>query len=445
MKSVVYLFTVTYLLTLIVGTTRTFSFLGHDISIVNDIGRYNNSQNNAMSQIKKMQSLSGQLHKFCLYSNISLTFCSCKKLSQLCQVEEFIKKVEENITLAPKYTRRNKLSIIYASITVVASVFGIFGNGFVLLVAYMQRRELPECKFHIAILAAINFIFSCVQVVNTTPLFWTNQWIYSRIMCKFVRSFIEIGSLLTTGFIFIIAVERYMMIVHPLRSKFSKRKFKPTVLIFTDIVLAIATIIPYFTGLDIEQHSGRCVMFAGEKRKLSLPYNMFVIIVYSVLPVGVILLLNVKMLIYISKKETNQVVRKGEVYLRRLKSNRRIINISLSVLIAFIFCTLPTRSFMIYLEIVDFRVKNMEVYFALAFIAYVTYPLQCTLNPVLYSMIAKEWRKEMRLLWLSSTSGDSQKNVRGNSLSSEKASRHSSDLSLRKMLCTKVIYDDTGV
>ena len=41
----------------------------------------------------------------------------------------------------------------------------------------------------------------------------------------------------------------------------------------------------------------------------------------------------------------------------------------------------------------------MALYLTLAFIAYTTYPLQSTLNPILYSMITKEWRKEMKALW----------------------------------------------
>ena len=39
--------------------------------------------------------------------------------------------------------------------------------------------------------------------------------------------------------------------------------------------------------------------------------------------------------------------------------------------------------------------KDLKVYMILAFISYITYPLQSVLNPILYSMVAKEWRKEI--------------------------------------------------
>lgn len=38
---------------------------------------------------------------------------------------------------------------------------------------------------------------------------------------------------------------------------------------------------------------------------------------------------------------------------------------------------------------------DTDIYMGLVFVAYVTYSLQSTLNPIFYSIIANTWRKDM--------------------------------------------------
>ena len=42
------------------------------------------------------------------------------------------------------------------------------------------------------------------------------------------------------------------------------------------------------------------------------------------------------------------------------------------------------------------QLQDNDIYMALVFVTCVIYPLQSTLNPILYSMVAKKWRTEMK-------------------------------------------------
>ena len=65
----------------------------------------------------------------------------------------------------------------------------------------------------------------------------------------------------------------------------------------------------------------------------------------------------------------------------------------LLILSLFIICTLPSRLVTITMDMVDFRSHRVILIFQ--FISYILYSLQGTLNPILYSMLAKQWRRNL--------------------------------------------------
>ena len=78
---------------------------------------------------------------------------------------------------------------------------------------------------------------------------------------------------------------------------------------------------------------------------------------------------------------------------RREKVKAQIVVNMLSVLTLFIVCTLPSRFVFIAMDMVEF--KSRHVLLGFQFLSYMLYSLQGTLNPILYSMMAKEWRRNL--------------------------------------------------
>lgn len=341
------------------------------------------------------------LVELCNQLNITRDACSCVKTKALCPFELLFGNVGLNSS-ETDYRRSTTHTIIYASMTIFVSVFGLAGNLVVIVIAFYKRdTNLAACKLHIAQLAVVNFVFSILQIVNVVPLFWTNQWIYGTLMCKFIRTFLEMCTLLTILFISIIAIERFFLIVYPNRCGCYETNLKHCIVGFAILFVTI-TVIPFYIGLRIEE-SGRCVQFGGNYKDFSLPYSWFVIIVYFLLPGMIVTSLYTIIIKYISR-ETSNIDRhhNSELHQRKSRTNRRVVYITLTILFCFLICTLPTRTSLLYIEMqskrsgLDFNYLNPDLYFTLTFVSYTTYPFQSSVNPILYSFVDSGWRREVR-------------------------------------------------
>ena len=354
--------------------------------------------NKTFDKVHAMELTQSFMESFCLQVNIPVCACAPSNSKQSCEITVYvhdnITDTQPTIESTTKY-QRNEATLVYASVTMVSSLFGVIGNACVLVIAYRNRSNLPPCKLHIAQLAGLNLVFCVVQMVVTLPLYWTNVWLYDIFMCKVLRTFMEGASLLTLCFIFVIAVERHLLIMYPMKCRLHEFQSTVSFLLVLVSLMVSVTIVPYFTGLSLEDGTGRCVMFANGLRHMLLPYNVLVVVLYSIIPLCLIGTLNVRMSQYLSKSPKCELIRDESERRKRCKNNRRIRNSNIFIMTAFILCTLPSRSILTYIALMDFKMADMDVYMTLAFISYVTYPLQSVLNPILYSMVAKEWRREI--------------------------------------------------
>ena len=348
-----------------------------------------------ISQIPVETSL---LEHICSRLNISTYNCSCDHMSSVCVLQRELR----NESVVTSYRRLSTTTIVYASVTLVFSVFGAIANFLVLLVAYRQRKCLQSGKLHIAELAAVNLIFCLLQLMNIMPLYWTNMWLYGRSVCKLVRSLMELSSFLTIGFVVIIAIERYLLVNYPLKRVAVEKNLRHS-LVIGNFVISIVTVVPYLVGLDVDR-DGRCVIFINQTKNMGLPYHCFVLVIYMALPVCVTTTIYISILRSLSTKKFNKQFSDSSIVQQRIRAtkNRRIVWTTMVTLVAFLLCNLPTRVISMYLLSVHYKVK-VHVYMVLVFVAYVTYPLQSALNPILYSMLANQWRCDMKCVAQSSS------------------------------------------
>ena len=120
---------------------------------------------------------------------------------------------------------------------------------------------------------------------------------------------------------------------------------------------------------------------------MSLPYHWFAFLVYSLLPISFTTVLTVKLTIrLIIDASKDALVPREDV-------NRRVMGKILLILSMFIVCTLPSRFVSIIMDMVSF--KSRSVLLGFQFLSYILYSLQGSLNPILYSMLAKAWRRKV--------------------------------------------------
>ena len=378
----------------IMASTITSSLLVNDTKVQLDetnlpiIGGRNTSTFDLLS-LSDIPQDEINLEMICKWFKIHPSNCSCPHSPIVCQAMSFNQGAKRNSSWTTVFIRRHSVTVIYATVALISSTFGIIGNAMVVLMAYRHRNKMSPAKLHVAELAVVNFIFSAVQVMNVSPLYWTSTWIYGEFLCKLTKSTLEVGSLLSSGFFQLITIERYFLIVRAANANMVKKTCEQYkhIAMLCNVVLVVFTVVPYIRGVGIEHQSNRCVNFADDNQSLALPYTWFTFIVYSVLPIGVTSMLAVKLLIYLSKERCSSSM------VGREKVHAQILVNMLSVLTLFIVCTLPSRFVFIAMDMVEF--KSHHVLLAFQFLSYMLYSLQGTLNPILYNMMAKEWRRNL--------------------------------------------------
>ena len=335
------------------------------------------SRTSCSNQDATLDATSSELLEFCRFLSIHPSNCSCGNSSLVCQFTNFGKTIKDNGTRFFGFQRNEGISFTYATIAFISSVFGMVGNAAVICLAYRQRSRLSPCKLHIAELAVTNFIFSIFQIVNVTPLYWTNVWIYGRGACKLMKGVLEIGSLLSSGFFHLISVQRYFYIVPTydfIKVKRFCRRYKH-ILPICNLFLVAITVAPLLYGLDIEPNSQRCVNFTEKNKQIASFYTWFTFIVHSLLPIGVITVLSIKLKIHFSTEASSSMM------VSQRGMNKRSISHMFLVLVLFIVCTLPARLFTIVITMMEFKSRSVLLGFQLT--AYTLYSLQGTLNPIL--------------------------------------------------------------
>lgn len=334
------------------------------------------------------------LGEFCKLINITLG-CTCQNSNLREQYPDIIPTLcgEIQNETETKFFQNKQIAI--ASITTVTMAFGLAGNLLVIAVLFKNRKTLPYTKVLICQLAFVDALFSVNNLVSEIHLFWSPKWILGLGMCKFITSTYTLSSLLSIGYILVIALERYFGILYSMKRKLSS-KYMVYGCVGVNFIIGIAAVIPLLCISVIDQH-GVCYDFkihGGEK--FEQIYNWVLLVVYIIIPMLVISYIYICIIRYLTiQAKQNTAINREDIRLKRNKSNRRTMKILLSIMVAFLACVLPTRLCKLY--IAYFRDGRMS-WFQMELIRYVTtitYSLHLCVNPIIYSAVDRENRIHM--------------------------------------------------
>lgn len=323
----------------------------------------------------------------CLLFQIPKETCTCKNLPDFCDGEDTY-----NPTLPPVHTNDETLTNWYAIYTIVISVIGIFPNLFVVIVTVKFSKEMNRSNILIAILSFNDMIFSMLYMMYSVPLFWTVEWIYGDVMCRVLRGVEFVTAALCIIIMLVIAIDRFLVLIFQLRVKYPVENVTYITLAI-GIIITIASTVPYVIAVKIDPESGRCYEQWKDGKSALLAYQWYIMIVFYIIPVILISITYGYLMKYLTEQLTSSVVVTERMLKKRLKDSRRIMKVLLSITIAFITFTLPNKVFWIYVsskESVDQKVHD-----AFAMVALVTLPIHSVINPFIYSVVDKGFRKNL--------------------------------------------------
>lgn len=331
------------------------------------------------------------LDDICVFFEIPSINCTCSYKILL----EAVKELNLcNFTVA--YTiqeihRSSDATLPYAVLALIIGTIGLIANGLVILVAFIKRKEISNCQKIIGCLAVSDFIFASVQIIVTVPRLWTHEWLYGNGLCKLLYSSMSLGGILSIGFIVTITIERYVGIMWPLNRLSTKRLF---IIIGVNISLSIISLSPYFVYLEVNSHSICSVHWPNKVAPYI--YESYMLIFATVLPVMVILVLYVRV-IYVLKSLMNDKDLKESLtkknHKRKVKETHKIMKVVMALVLAFLVFVTPNRIIRLYLH-TEPSISS-ATYNVISCIALLTYPCHVTINPILYNMIDKKWRRSL--------------------------------------------------
>uniref|UniRef100_A0A9J2PG14 G-protein coupled receptors family 1 profile domain-containing protein n=1 Tax=Ascaris lumbricoides TaxID=6252 RepID=A0A9J2PG14_ASCLU len=172
-------------------------------------------------------------------------------------------------------------TILYALIFLM----GIIGNSALIYVT-LQNRTLQTVQNMFILNLAASDIVMCILSVPVTPV--TNiykNWFFGAILCRLIPYVQGVSVFISTFSLGAIALDRYVLVVHPHTRSLSKHgAMTVTTILWT---LSIFVTLPYAFFMTIESYPGVCGEFCTEKwpsASSRRAYTMVVLVAQFVIP-----------------------------------------------------------------------------------------------------------------------------------------------------------------
>ncbi|XP_048876016.1 relaxin-3 receptor 1 [Brienomyrus brachyistius] len=295
------------------------------------------------------------------------------------------------------------ISIIYS----VVCALGLIGN---ILVLYLMKSKQVWNKSSINLFVT-SLAVTDFQFVLTLP-FWAVEnaldftWLFGKAMCKIVSYVTAMNMYASVFFLTAMSVARYWSVASALKSKRRRPCYSAkwmSLLVWVSAVIAALPNAVFSTTAVVSSEELCLVKFpdnSGDAQFWLGIYHAQKVLLGFLIPLGVISVCYLLLLRFITNKHVNTSSAK-----RRSKVTRSVTIVVLS----FFLCWLPNQALtawgiLIKLNVVHF---SYEYYTTQAYIFPVTVCLahsNSCLNPVLYCLMRREFRKALKKLFWKITS-----------------------------------------
>ena len=298
----------------------------------------------------------------------------------------------EKVTPISTPCRKTQIELVKHIFISIISFLGIIGNILVLVVRVRNWKNSLHYQL-ISGLAITDLLFCFVFISITFPSIWLCKWYLGAALCTLLKTLLTFTSNVDLGFILIIAIERYVGIVHPFSGGASARKIYLMILI--NIVVGTMSVSHFFFIFKVDQH-GECVddwsRFTDQSQFI---YNWISNIFLFTIPIII-----TAVLYYRGLRTLNSTLFRPEMMQtldnvsrkRMISENRRILKIASTILLAFFLLVGPIHlSWFLHDNFPDLDSGKYHMFA----ISSITYSLHASINPIIYSIIDPKFRKNV--------------------------------------------------
>ena len=283
----------------------------------------------------------------------------------------------------------------------------LMANSFIVLIVYKTPTLRKPINYFIANMAMSDLLYSLFLPPRNLSLLHTNQsWLiggqFGQALCKLVPFFDGVSSTVSIQNLVLIAVDRFVAVVFPLRSPLIRSKLCPFFILGTWIVAA-AYLSPYFYTYQLVEYAGemRCVMrwkkAFGESSSFA-DYLLAGSILFRYIPVMLLAILYSIIIIKL-KTQKHPGEQSANTQQQRNRRNRNVLQLSIAIVLVFVFCWLPnTTNFLI----IRYRASSIHQFSCGFWLYYdVTYYMAvgyCAINPIICFVFSSNYRQGLKRL-----------------------------------------------
>ena len=335
----------------------------------------------------------------------------------------------------------DSLSISVAATNIFTGSFSLLGNTLVIAVMLKRFRTASTFKKLLAHLAFCDIIYG-ISILLDTPNWIKKYWVYTPMFCKILPTTQFASSLAAEGTVVVIAIERYRGITQPLKVQWNNRDLSLSLIIAW--LFAFVSASPYFNVLNtvavpylgnrtfcIETWSTGDYL---DQENAAFIYSTYTFVGTFMLPMVILAVLYGR-IIYIIRKPIDPIPCFEQLFIKRREKDIRITKLLILVIVAFALCVLPNQIGHFIMSKAVLTESEKEV---LYYVLLIPYPFQCVLNPLIYSIVDKKFRKDARQIL--SCQGDKERKISRTMTSyfmvestSHKKTSHSGETSLCSM------------
>ena len=234
---------------------------------------------------------------------------------------------------------------IYLSLILAVS---LVGNSLIVTIVYKTPTLRKPINYFIANIAMSDLLSLISWLPFGLSELHTNSWLvggqFGQALCKFVFFVSDFSVAVSIQNLILVAVDRLGAVVFPLRSPLIRSKLCPFFILATWIV-AVVVNLPYLFAFKVVEDSGemQCELEWEKAFGESMPFAKFIVAYHSLLVYIPIILLAILYSIILIKLKTQ--IHPGEhsanSQLQRNRRNRNVLQMSIAINLAFVFCFLP--------------------------------------------------------------------------------------------------------
>ncbi|XP_030646453.1 somatostatin receptor type 5 [Chanos chanos] len=289
-----------------------------------------------------------------------------------------------NVTRAFVASTTKIMSVIY----LIVFVLGLIGNTLAIFVVLRYAKMKTVTNMYILNLAVADELYILGLPFQTAHNV-LSYWPFGDFLCSVVMWADSISQFTSTFCLTVMSIDRYMAVVHPIRS--TKWRRPRTAKIINALVWALSCLLslPVIIFSDVQEDLNTCNMSWPEPNNL---WSTVFILYTSILGFFCPLLVITMCYLLIVIKVKSARARAGLT--RRRKSERKVTRMVVIIVVIFVLCWLP---FFI-LNIVNLIITLPEtsliagIYFLAVILTYVN---SCA-NPLLYGFLSENFKQSFR-------------------------------------------------